>query len=489
MSRTKINVGAVMDAMHQITAAKTSVSSAKSAFTQTRNSIDGKIQNRSNIRNRLTTVQNQLSGIDSQIGKIRATVQSGANQYKNTDDRVNRDGDRLDNKLRPGSGNGGGIFSRYFDDDDFREMLRNAKKKLRERFDIPDQCPDVVLEYILELSEDKIKFSSALSVVLMGKEAFSLFGVESESVLDIFGSATYKAYLLKVNSENGALSVGNHSGEIKASLESSGDFDKINDKLGKYKEKAEKFLEDKGLRDEEKETKYYKDGKEIKDTDVEFYDRQASILEMKAEGQAKVSWIEKEYEFLGGTGTVTVAEAEAHAGITAGLYVIGNDGERLLSPGVSAEIGASATAFHADYQNQILGNEMIGLNADAEVTALAASAKASVDVNFLGKDDKGNVVFDPQVNAGVEAEAVLVEAEGSIGVNVLGGEASVKGSVKVGIGAHADVGIKDGVVKCEIGASLGVGFDVGFEVDVGGMVNTVADAAQSAWEGITSWWS
>lgn len=64
----------------------------------------------------------------------------------------------------------------------------------------------------------------------------------------------------------------------------------------------------------------------------------------------------------------------------------------------------------------------------------------------------------------------------------------VKGSVKVGVGAHADIGMKDGVIKCEIGASLGVGFDVGFEVDVGGMVNTVADAAKSAWEGFKSWW-
>ena len=88
MSRTIINVGAVIDAASQINSAKTSVSSAKSSFTQTRNSIDGKVQNRSNIRNRLTTVQNQLSSIDSQIGKIRSMVQSGANLYRSTDDAV-----------------------------------------------------------------------------------------------------------------------------------------------------------------------------------------------------------------------------------------------------------------------------------------------------------------------------------------------------------------------------------------------------------------
>ena len=132
---------------------------------------------------------------------------------------------------------------------------------------------------------------------------------------------------------------------------------------------------------------------------------------------------------------------------------------------------------------------MIGVNVDGSVTALSASAEAEMNVNFMGKDEKGNVVFDQQVNVGVNAEAVLVEAEGSVGVNVLGGEVGVSGSVKVGVGAHADVGYKDGVFKCDIGASLGVGFDVGFEVDVGGMVNTVADKASSAWNGIKNGWN
>lgn len=88
MSRTLINVAAVMDAGSHINSAKASVSSAKSAFTQIRYSIDGKIQNRSDIRNRLSMVQNQLSNIDGQIGKIRSTVQSGAELYRSTDDRV-----------------------------------------------------------------------------------------------------------------------------------------------------------------------------------------------------------------------------------------------------------------------------------------------------------------------------------------------------------------------------------------------------------------
>lgn len=43
--------------------------------------------------------------------------------------------------------------------------------------------------------------------------------------------------------------------------------------------------------------------------------------------------------------------------------------------------------------------------------------------------------------------------------------------------------------KCEAGASLGVGASFGFEVDVGGMVNTVADTASAAWDYISDGWN
>ena len=74
------------------------------------------------------------------------------------------------------------------------------------------------------------------------------------------------------------------------------------------------------------------------------------------------------------------------------------------------------------------------------------------------------------LNLNSKAEATAAELEGSLGVNVLGGEVGVSGSVSVGVGAHADVGYKDGVFKFDIGASIGLGVSVGSEVDIGGMV-------------------
>ena len=50
-----------------------------------------------------------------------------------------------------------------------------------------------------------------------------------------------------------------------------------------------------------------------------------------------------------------------------------------------------------------------------------------------------------------------------------------------GIGAHADIGIVDHKIKCDIGASLGVGASIGFEIDTGGVVNAVSDMAKAIW--------
>ena len=126
---------------------------------------------------------------------------------------------------------------------------------------------------------------------------------------------------------------------------------------------------------------------------------------------------------------------------------------------------------------------MIGVNSDVKADILTAGAGISAGIGIYDKEGKIN----PQLGIDASAEALVGEVEGSVGLNVLGGEVGVKGGVNFGVGAHANVGVKDGVVKCDLGLSLGLGVSVGFEVDVGGMVNTVADAASSAWDAVTGW--
>jgi len=88
MGRTVINVGAVLDATVRINSAKASISNARSSFNQTKNSVDSKIKNRSNIRERLNNVNRQLADIYSNVNRIGSTVQSGAYQYRATDKKV-----------------------------------------------------------------------------------------------------------------------------------------------------------------------------------------------------------------------------------------------------------------------------------------------------------------------------------------------------------------------------------------------------------------
>ena len=350
-----------------------------------------------------------------------------------------------------------------------------------------------LLNYMVEQSEDANTFAASLATFGIGEGTLTLLGVETyKNLKDVFGTDSFKGYVAKYKTEHSEQYFAKLEISESESLKSSGKLNNISKRVKSWKEKTEEKLKDKGLLREEKDIRYYdENGNEIDEKDApDFYKRQVTLGEWSAQKKASVSLYDGTFDTpLGGKATVTVGEAEAHAGISAGCYIIGKDGEQLFSPGVNAEVGVSVTGFEATYENQLLGNEMIGVNVDGSVTALSASAEAEMNVNFMGKDEKGNVVFDPQVNVGVNAEAVLVEAEGSVGVNVLGGEVGVSGSVKVGVGAHADVGYKDGVFKCDIGASLGVGFDVGFEVDVGGMVNTVADKASSAWNGIKNGWN
>ena len=114
---------------------------------------------------------------------------------------------------------------------------------------------------------------------------------------------------------------------------------------------------------------------------------------------------------------VTVANAEAHASVSAGFYVIGADGEKKFSPGVNAEVGASVTALEVEWEQQWLGDENLGLNTDAKVTVGKAEAKANATAQVFGEDGK----LDVQLGASAKAEAIAAEAEGSVGVNVLGG--------------------------------------------------------------------
>lgn len=144
-------------------------------------------------------------------------------------------------------------------------------------------------------------------------------------------------------------------------------------------------------------------------------------------------------------------------------------------------MGASVSAIEISAEGRV-GNDDIGVYANGETKALSASAGADGKFTLFNKDGK----LDVQANVGVSAEANLVEASGSAGVEVLGADIGVSGSVKIGVGAHADVGYVDGHLKVDVGAALGVGVSVGFDIDVGGLANGVATKVSDSWSDISA---
>lgn len=177
--------------------------------------------------------------------------------------------------------------------------------------------------------------------------------------------------------------------------------------------------------------------------------------------------------FGSASGNVGFLNAEASAGVYAGLFT--EDGK--FAPGIGAEASASVSLFEAS-GDALLGNDYLGLYARGEVAVCQASAEASIDAGLY--DENG--VFNPSLGASLEAQALLASASGSAGARVLGTDVGVTGSVGVGLGATASVGLQDGVLSLELGAYVGVGGSVSLELDFSDTCDTIVSAWNDATE-------
>ena len=175
------------------------------------------------------------------------------------------------------------------------------------------------------------------------------------------------------------------------------------------------------------------------------------------------------YDWGGHEGNVSVGKIEGHADAYLGALAVG------------AEVGASITAFSAK-EKAYLGTEDFNLYGEASVTAGRAEAKAGASAGLLDKE--GN--FNPSAYVGASAEAIAGEITGKAGVDIAGVDVGVEGSLNVGVGAHANVGLHDGKLSVDIGASLGVGASIKLEVDVSGAIDAMADTADAIWSGVTN---
>lgn len=464
MAKIKINVTQVMNFAGQGSTAQNSVSSVGRDIGSIRNRIDSRILNRNSINSRLINVRNEVNDIHSDIVAICVAISTGAMNYNQTENSIVKNINKIKAGNHPIAFGAGSINELLFRDiDDYKRvdekmfvgmkshMVKNKKidniKDIDKKISV-DVKPDVEIDKEQEEIEWILEF----------------LGIEySDRGKSIFGETELTEFLAKYTVGNAQHYFGSKEYKIEDSLKSS--IPLFGDTLKEFEDK----LKDKGINKDLKELKEYydEDGNEIVAKDApKFYDREMTIAEIKTEASASATFYKGDFDWGDwGEAGITVGQAEAHSEFSAGFYVLDADGDKKFSPGVKAELGTSVTAFEAEWKNQWLGDEMLGLNTEVKAVAGKASAVANTTIQLFG--DNGDL--DVQFAASASAEAIAGEIEGSLGVNVLGGEVDVKGGLNFGVGAHADLGYRDGVFKVDLGASLGVGFSVDVEVDVGGL--------------------
>lgn len=207
--------------------------------------------------------------------------------------------------------------------------------------------------------------------------------------------------------------------------------------------------------DNKKENDEFDDNKSLK-TNVYIYGKDWATREA-LDGTGEQEWGDKN----GIHGTVEGKVLEYEYGPKA--YVVPG--------GAVAGIGAGLTLEKVEGRAQI-GDEDTNAYLEGEVVVGKVSGKVE---GQLGFDDKGKF----GAYAGMEAEAIAAELSAKGGFKVDGVDVGIKGSVDVGVGAHANVGYKDGKIYVDAGASCGVGGSVSLEVDVSEKVDQVINTAQS----------
>lgn len=137
-------------------------------------------------------------------------------------------------------------------------------------------------------------------------------------------------------------------------------------------------------------------------------------------------------------------------------------------------------------------------NAQTNIGGVGFHAGASGDIgpSVKGSADLKAGMVDGKFQAGADAEigAYLAKGEISGGVNLFGLDITARAQGKVGAGAEAGIGFKDGKFYANLGATLGIGGSVGIEIDaselidnIGSGIKNIGSAIGDGFDAFTGW--
>ena len=153
----------------------------------------------------------------------------------------------------------------------------------------------------------------------------------------------------------------------------------------------------------------------------------------------------------------------------AGAFVVQRpDGNTVGGYGVTVGLDARYAAGEV-YADGTVGYEDFNLHGSGTIAAGEVKAKADFTAGIV--NGQPTMV----VEGGAELNAFSVG--GSAGVSIDGVDVNVYGGLKVGLGAKARMGYQDGKFSANLDVTAGLGFEVGFEVDVAAIEEKMEEAA------------
>ena len=373
----------------------------------------------------------------------------------------------------------------------------NQKTKLTSLENALEQCSTVYSETDKALgnrniSKESISIAASISVILQNWDFNTK--AESTTTTPTEWKKEWEKSFLKYASASGAVTagIGNLSGSKTVGLQTPkwtpeekkierGEDIVWKDKNGKeHRHENGKVYKDDGWVEDENGNRINKKDNKKEYDKVKYGEKRATIAEASAEVEGEASLYSGKAGVDGKYGnahaSIDVGKAEGHASVKGGFYGYDKNGNKVIAPAVEATVGASVCVLTAKGDAEV-GGEYFNTGVDGEVSAGKASAEGTAKFALMGKNG-------PEARLKGSAEAIAVEAKGSAHATIAGVEAKVTGSVNVGIGAHADIGVVDGKIKCDIGASLGLGASISFEVDTKKAVDAVTSTCQAVWKNI-----
>ena len=440
----------------QITQLKNSLNTVKGSVSSSLSEVRRVASSQTGIINKLSNTQRNLGNTIEHANRLARATKNAANLWTETEERIaNQNLGVYDTSN--GEGGAAGGYNAQAVAEAIRKSLgypKDTSKWTKEMWDKYNKIAQNALVY--QNSDGDTVIASDDQYIIIGSGAITVVDMSSGFLSGTLSATTY--------GEDGSY----FKEEISLKADKKGWDGKllVKDKDGNYKPVKLKPKEKPIIKDKAYETS-----------------RIGTIFQYgiahSIEGAALHGEISGSNGWAEGSAHYNVSHGEAKASLYAGLYAtkVDDNGNVHYSfePGIDAKLGASYSLFDAEASGQI-GGDNLNINGKASVSVGKVGAEAEAQLGFV--DGK------PAARVSGKLEAIAAEAKGEVGVNVAGIEGTVKGSVNVGIGAHADVGFHDGKISCDVGLSFGIGGSVSIEVDVGGFVDNVASFAGDVADGV-----